>query len=224
MTRLFLILLLCCSANAATLVATNFNAQTVRIGPAAGGGNIVVSVAANNDDGQMLSSAWYNNGESSDGITWAGYVSSEEQYFVFNFVLSAAIPAGTTVTNATVRVYGRDAYLWSNGTDDLVVKATDAASAPVVANVSERPVECDGGSTATTTTTVAWNNVTWDTAGWNTSPNISTVINELVSDNSGLANGARICLWINGGPVEHYVGGELYEHAGSNPAELTIQW
>jgi hypothetical protein len=56
MTRHLLILLLCCSANAATLTATNFNAATVRIGAAAGGASFSDDFNRANND--LLGSNW----------------------------------------------------------------------------------------------------------------------------------------------------------------------
>lgn len=189
-------------------------------------GNIgPISVSADANDGQVggPSALYYGSGENSDGVGWAGYFSGSLQYVFFSFTLSAAIPAGTSVTNAIVEIYGRDQDTWDNGVDDLRISLTDAADAPVISTYAARPAEA-GGST-TITTVVSWDNVTWNTAGFNTSANISSIINELVTDYSGLANGAKIGVWVRGvSPTAHFIGVELNEHSGSNPARLTIQW
>lgn len=188
-----------------------------------------IDVAANGDDGQIKSSPeeFHDDGENDDGVGWFGDVGSTRQFVFLRFVLPSGIPSGATISSATLEAYGRDQFNWDNGVDDIDIFATDSANASAPTTAGQRPNDGSGGSTAVTTAVASWDNVTWNTAGYNTSSSIASVIQELVDDNAGLASGAGIVLWLRidqSNPGSHYAALELLEHAGINPSRLTITW
>jgi hypothetical protein len=104
------------------------------------------------------------------------------------------------------------------------LRATDVANASAPTTAAQRPVS-DGGSTATTAAIVTWSNVTMGDSAYHTSADISSIIQELVNDNSGLANGAGIVIWLreaNG--LGEYANIRLVGHATPKPAKLNITY
>lgn len=225
MKRLLLLLILTSLPVLAAITTGNVGTLIVQSEAVAEHGSIVVSVAANADDAQIVAANFYSAGENSDGVGWAGYAGGSLQYDSFSFVLSSDIGASIDVTNVSIRIYGQAADSWVNGTDDLIILFTDSADAPVPDAQDDKPVEASG-NTATCTNVATWLNVTWNTAGWNTcATNLLLAFNELIDKHSGFSSGERVCVWVRGVfGTEHYIGAELYEHASSNPAEITIQW
>lgn len=202
--------------------------QPSRFVVAGGGGGTIgpISVAANGDDGIIIAptSGFYSAGEGADGNGYIGNGEGNDNLAFFRFILPSAIPSGATITSATIQLQGTDQFAWVNGTDDLIIRATDSGNAAAPTTLGQRPSYL-GGSTSTTTATVTWSNVTWATSGANTSPSFATVIQELVTDNGGLASSAAIVVWVNHNVNQHhYVAVELIEHSGSTPAKLTITW
>ncbi len=189
-----------------------------------------ISVAADADDAEIYhnGSGWFfsSSGNSSDGLGWSGdgFTDTYSQIVFFRFVLPSAIPFGATINSATIDLRGRSSFSW-DATDDLQITATDSASAGAPTTAGERMVAA-GGSTAVTTAVASWNNITWSTAGYNTSASIASVIQELVNDNNGLASGAGIVIWVNEtNQISSYVAAELNEYAGSaEVAKLTINY
>lgn len=200
----------------------------VRHGSGGGGGGTIgpISIAADADDGDINETPELaSNGDNGDGHGWFGSVSTSTAWVYLRFILPSGISSGATITSATLTVFGRDQFSWVNGTDDIQIRATDSANASAPTTGTHRPSAISGGSTSTTTAVAAWNNVTWNTSGTNTSSDISSVIQELVTDNGGLSSSAGIVLWINTTATSHYAALELNERAGSaNVATLTITW
>lgn len=192
-------------------------------------GNLTLTIATDADDGTMGDTgAWtfYSAGEGADGDGYFGSNAGKNYWLFARFVLSSAIPNGVTVTNAILSMQGVAEFSWADGSDDLTVQATDSANAAAPTLISQRP-SGDGGSTTLTSTSIAWNNVTWAEAGNNNSPQLATLIQELVTDNGGLASSAGIVLWVAGdetGQNGSQPAAELREHVSNNVMQLVIQW
>lgn len=210
---------------AATVITVRGPVGTPSAGGGGGGTIGPISVAANGDDGIIIAgSGFYSAGEGADGNGYIGNGEGNDNIGFFRFILPSAIPSGATITSATIELQGTDQFAWVDGTDDLIIRATDSGNAAAPTTLGQRPSYL-GGSTSTTTATVTWSNVTWATSGANTSPSFATVIQELVTDNGGLASSAGIVVWVNHNVNQHhYVAAELIEHSGSTPAKLTITW
>ena len=192
-----------------------FGSSSVSLGP--------ISVAAGADDAEIWGTNFYDNGESADFEGWIG-TSSTPQWVFLRFILPSAIPAGSTITAASVDVFSSAVSFWNNSTSDINLRATDVANASAPTTAAQRPVS-DGGSTATTAAIVTWSNVTMGDSAYHTSADISSIIQELVNDNSGLANGAGIVIWLreaNG--LGEYANIRLVGHATPKPAKLNITY
>jgi hypothetical protein len=187
-------------------------------------------VSAGGDDAHIAyyDSAWEftTDGHDHEGTTMPGGVNSNYSYAMFRFQLNPAPPSGSTITSASVFLYGRSIWLWSQGSDDLLVFATDADNASAPTTAGERPSE-SGGSTTTTTATAAWNDVTWSEVGaWHQSSDISSVIQELVDSDYITTTDDHIVIWVRGTTTtNHVVGVDTYEYPTSpQPAKLNITW
>lgn len=216
------LILICSSALTFAPVLPGAIMRTI---PAAGGGGTIgpVSVAANGDDGEIWTTFFWSDGEDADGIGKMYLAASSPVYCFYRFILPSGISSGATITAATIEIWGEGNLSWENGVSDLEIKATDSGDAPAPTEGGHRLTE-DGGSTAQCAAEVAWNNVTWTTDAFNTSPSITTIIQELVNDNGGFSAGEAIVIWVNGttGAQAH---GQLMEFAGeANTARLTITW
>lgn len=191
------------------------------IATSGGGGTIgPISVANDAGDGEIFDTFFWSDGENNDGIGHVAFFGGLGIWNFFRFVLPSSIANGATITSATIELWGEGNSGWVNGESDLVVVATDSANASAPTTAGQRPTS-DGGSTTLTTASVAWNNVTWTTDAWN-STTVTTLIQELVNDNSGLASGAGIVLWVRGvSSPEAFI--QLNEFVGeANVAKLTI--
>lgn len=193
---------------------------SVRIQASGGGGTIgPVAIAANGDNGCIAGSN-FTGGVDNDQA-YMGRADSAAQVGFYRFVLPSAIPNGSTISSATMVFQGTDQFQWDQGVDDLTIRATDSGNAAAPTVAGER-LTIDGGSTVPTTAVVTWSNITWNTAGDNTSADIASVIQELVTDNSGLASGAGIVLWVRGTiNLDHYAAAALLAFGG-NPTRLNI--
>jgi hypothetical protein len=186
-----------------------------------------ISIAAESDDGQ-ISTGWtfYDTGGDGDGILWAGDQGGVCCYSFLRFVLGTAIPSGSTIDSATLDLYGRGTYIWSDGADDLYITASDADSPSAPSVLGTRPSE-SGGSVTTTTADVLWANISWVNPGWNTSPDIKSIIQELAD--SGYLNGTTksIIFWLRKTTPfqDGIVGIEGTAYGGSsNVPKLTINF
>jgi hypothetical protein len=187
-----------------------------------------ISIASNGDDGQISyegspSPTWqfFTGGSDSDGIGAVGATSGNNPcYGFFRFQVPSTIPTGATFTSSTVlELYCIGIDGWVNGSDDLTIVATKGDNADAPSTATTRP-SASGGNITVTTSSVAWNNITWSTTAYNTSPSIASIIQEL-HDAYGLAAGDYVTIWVYGSVNGHVAGIHLYE-IGSYPARLTI--
>lgn len=142
------------------------------------------------------------------------------------FTLGAAIPSGATINSATFELYIESDSGWNTSTDYLSVWGTDSSDAGQCTSTATRP-SIDGGSTALTTS-VRWPASGGFSPGTNSykSIDIAAIIQELVDDNGGLANGAHIAIWhSHGSPSgDPYIWCSSYSRGASYRQKLTIDY
>ena len=198
----------------------------------AGGGTpadntFTVAVADNTDDGTFQyggSWAYSSRGQDNEDIGWVGGANSNYVWTFVRFTIPKAIPSTATVSSASVKFYGYGTWLWTQGTDDLFISATDADNPVAPTTAGERP-STNGGSTTLTTANAAWNNITWADNTWNASVDISTILQELVTSDYLSTIGDNVIIWVRGTTTtNHSVGYYLKENAIAHPAELSITW
>lgn len=146
---------------------------------------------------------FFGAGEDSNGGAWAGAWPTTSHYWGFTrFTLGSAIPNGTTISNATLELYGYDLWNWDTDGDYLHIHVTDSADGGLPADGDDRPTP--DGDTAVYPTVgsgtrwpTASGGLNWSTSGWNTSVDISSLIQHLVDENGGLAQNSHIVVWFD---------------------------
>lgn len=173
----------------------------------------------------------YTNGEAANEA-FAGRNVGACVWMGLRFTLSGAIPSGATITAATFQLYGTSTWNWGSATDYLRVFVTDSSDAAQVTTQAARP-SVDSGSTTVYPTTLAggtrWpaaNGLSWPTAQYNTSVDLSALIQHLVDTYSGLASGAHVMVWAAGDTSADNNSeiGWQDSNAGTNPPTLAITY
>jgi len=140
---------------------------------------------------------------------------TNRRYFgAFHFLLTAEIPSGATVDAAYLTIVAS-----STAADDpnVDISAEDSASAP------DFTTNADVTNRTRTAASVQWTTMGIGTGSTNT-PSIVSVIQELVDDNGGLANGAGVVVFLDGrGDVNQSFGVVSLEGTG-DPAALHIEF
>lgn len=148
-------------------------------------------------------------------------------YAYFTFDVASAVPAGATIQQATLRLYGRGIFEPLCGaSDEMVLVAADTNTARPPASVTDYA----GGATgpAATSASVSWGPITaWRVDEWNESPNTAAIVQELVDDHGGLSVGSAVQLWAAGGNFANHDcewGAEDYARLTANHAELIVRF
>lgn len=208
-----------------------FFMQPLPVSGGAGGGGATNTFSAS-EDGEFYefpAATW--NFSATSATPYMGEEASDYYWGWFTFVITNGIPDNAIITaGTTISIYGNDISGWQSANDFLAVYAEDAADASALSGVGDRPISPVGnggaGDTPLTTANVRWpesGGLTWNEAGYNTR-DITSVIQELVDDNNGLASNAKIRIWVARGAIvsdSRQVGWNSIE-TGSNTPQLTI--
>ena len=134
----------------------------------------------------------------------------------FRFILSAAIPTGSTITVAYI-------------TPNVTTNARDDPNLDIYAEQSSNPVNystnADVNNRALTAASAAWV-ATGIGSGDRQSPSIVSVIQELIDDYGGLASGAAInIIMVGRADANNNLRLRAYDDGpGTNPADLHLEW
>ncbi len=188
-----------------------------------GGGETTHTVAAGTDDGVFTafsgfsfpSSFFVQSSSGSDAKTARefdedfGTYTYTKSYFRFQNI---GISQGATIQSAYLKVV----YYTGSGTADLKIVGTDADNAAAPSHSS------DGDTSLHTSAVVSWSNPSTHSTNYQTSPDIKTVIQEIV-DRGGWSSGNAIMLqtYYDSGTSQRKA--RTYEHSSAvHPAKLVI--
>ena len=184
----------------------------------------VLVMASAADDGEIDSTSWLPNGES--GVLFMGYWSGADTWGYHRFALTQAIPQGAVVTAAVLELYGSYADQWDAMTEALEVRAEKTADAQVVTKAGDEPFV--PGGRPVTVTAVRWppsGGLAWKINAYNSSTDLSPVLQEVVTAQGGLAQGSHVQLWVRAAQTSTgEVACPAYGTAGFQPARLTLTW
>ncbi|MCA9670012.1 MAG: hypothetical protein KC503_30665 [Myxococcales bacterium] len=145
----------------------------------------------------------------------------------FRFALPRAIPDGATIVSAKLELYARAGWMWQPQAHTLSIfgeRASDAARVTSLADSPQKP----GGRTLTTASQ-PWGvegdgPLVWPSSGWQTAPDLSAVVQEIVDGAKGVAQNAHLQLFIYRPPPNDSgeVAVEDYCHSDGNHARLSI--
>jgi hypothetical protein len=197
-------------------------------------------VATDLDDGELDAtrafgdSGYAPQGERSCWTYMGGYdptttPGTSETMSFFRFALPSAIPAGATIRGAQLRLYGRDVWFWRPADHTLSVVAERSADAEPISSYADMPGYPGGRSIGAAR--VLWGAgggapLEWALGGWNPSPDLSPLVQELVDEQGGLAAGAHVqlFLWREAATDDGEVAAEDYCSPDANHAELSLSW
>lgn len=191
---------------------------------------MVLVLASKDDDGEIDGTTWDPDGESQGDIcigTWGG----DSVWGYFRFELSQAIPAGASITGATLELWGHPNYTyvnwdWQPSTHALEVYAEKAVTAPPITKGTEAPFLPMGRPV--TTAIVRWpssGGLAWLPSQWHTSPSLAPVLQEVLNSKGSLAAGNHLQLWVRGAQLaQGEVATVAYGIPGFKPPRLTVSW
>ncbi len=179
---------------------------------------ITQTIIASEDDTSVDSA--YTNSSSADTVSF-GQNSSIAQRGFLRWQLN--VPAGAEIRNAYLRLYGDGN---GNATDFRArIYLLDTANAEQVSNdFTANPNQSLFDADTSNSVSYDINEDTWDTGGWNTSPDISALVQKFVNEptyESG--NYIGIELREEAG-VDGWRGFEAYDAVAANYAELVVEY
>ena len=184
----------------------------------------VLLLADKVDDGEVDANGWMPDGES--GFICMGYWGSGSTWGYHRFALTQAIPAGAQVKAAVLELFGHDTQQWDTATEALEIRAEKTADALEVTSSTKQPFI--PGGPPVTVTAARWpasGGLAWTVGGYNSSSDLSSVLQEVVNAQGGLAQGAHVQLWVRGAQItDGEVTSYAYGTPGFKPARLTITW
>lgn len=192
-----------------------------------------LAIIDNLDDGQIVDNwqtQWFPAGEPG-GITFAGQFASGNAavWAYLRFALIKPIPAGSRITQATLRAFGLHLYQWDILTDALQVTLEDSADAPRVQSEDDAPDSGIGRKELPLS--VRWpatGGLNWAVGAYNASPNLQSLVQALVDARGGLEQGAHLQFWLR--HVDRMVDSEVgMEDFSKDPvagahAQLDLGW
>jgi hypothetical protein len=155
------------------------------------------------DDGYFagigsVGESWYYSGDQWWGIAWMGeYQANSREYGYFRFQIPSDMPAGSTIENATIKIWQNGSFNWNSATDALRIWLQKTSSAPMVDEIADYPG--DLGGTVLTTASTRWpptGGLAWGDDAYITSPSFHTALQELVDSQGGLTAGDYFQVWI----------------------------
>jgi hypothetical protein len=174
--------------------------DAVRLDAMGGCRVLTLTVALQTDEGEIDASMFYTEGET-DSLIHIGYYMSNVTWGFFRFALPAAIANGEHVMSAQLDILGAIPDNWDASRQALLVNAEASDDAPRAVGTDDRPDSNRPSARVLTQATVRWpasGGLVWNPGEYNSTPDLSPVIQELVNRPAGLAMGAHIQLWLGG--------------------------
>lgn len=180
------------------------------------GFSMLMSIEEDADDGQFdpsfvaIPSGWSTVGEGDGGLysgsyqisDWGG-LGSGLTTSSYRFTLGSEIPAGSTVVEAWLSLYGLGEWNWNSSSDALTIGLEFSDDAAVIDGIADLPGTPSGRDLLSTTARwpesggLAWQN------GWNDSVNLAPLLQELVDTYGGLPAGAHVQFFVRGDEADH---------------------
>jgi hypothetical protein len=195
--------------------------------------SMTMPIEANEDDGQFdpslttLQYGWSTVGERNNILYSGSYNPSDWGGLgnglttaAFRFALAEQIPAGATVVDAWISLFGRGTWSWSNESHALAIGLEFSDDAAPIAGISDLPFTLTGRPLVSAV--ARWpelGGLTWLVNNWNDSVNVAPLIQELVDTYGGLSAGAHVQFFVYG--ANPGTNGEVAIEDSSNPAGNT---
>jgi hypothetical protein len=185
-----------------------------------------LAVALATDEGEIGGTMFFGSGEQ-DSLIHIGFYMDSVTWGFFRFVVPEAIAQGESVMSAQLDILGANPDNWDGSRQALLVNAEASDDAPRVVGSDDRPNSGTGSARPLTQATVRWpasGGLVWNPGEYNSTPDLSAVVQELVNRPSGLAMGAHLQLWVSGESTS--ASGEvttpLLSGSGGQPPRLVL--
>ena len=164
--------------------------------------SMTLSITNNLDDGETAQDSpnFYDaDGEGGEQVyigRWSGGGALQMWSFL-RFQLSKSIPDGATIKSAILRVRGDGTFNWDTSNYYLMVYGESSSNAPRVTDF-EDTIDIGTNGNTSVSSNVRWPNsggLEWY-SGVNVSPNLASIIQDLVDNNNGLNQNDYIQLWL----------------------------
>ena len=188
---------------------------------------ITSRIVAAQDDGQIHNATLFVDGEDLFRI-FAGYWSGTSEWSYFRFALGQALPAGARITNATLSLWGETSVSWLPSEHALEGWFEATKDAAVVTRSDEEPYTALGRPlTIAGTRWPLSGGLDWIIGGYNVSPNIAELLQELIDTHGGLAATAHVQFWLRGAQqISADLAASDFKAPGyvGHPTRIEIRW
>jgi hypothetical protein len=189
---------------------------------------IQTSVSADDRDGETYESTvgFFNqDGEGGNQVFFGNWGGSgqNKMWLYLNFTINKDIPSGSTIKGSRLTLGGDGVISWNANVDYANIYVQDSSDSVPVASFNDTPNESNGNLVFSPLRWPAVGGLTWEVV--NTSPDVSSLIQQLVDKYDGLSSGSRIQFWIST-PSKGSASQLIYADFGhaSHKADLDISW
>jgi hypothetical protein len=199
--------------------------------------SMTLEIAEDLDDGELETSRGFGvggfapQGERNSWIYMGGYDSSlisGEGLTVsyFRFRLDEAIPAGSRIVEARMRLFARDVWEWEPSSDHVWIAAEDARSTTQPTRVEDAPTLATGRPITARVRWPAEGELAWPLDEWHETGDVAPCVQQLVDTYGGLAAGAYVTVYVfrDGGATHGELACEDWSHPDTNHARLRLRW
>lgn len=163
--------------------------------------SVDISSAANSDVSMyyVASGTWSYNANWNTGIALGRYDTNSKQYGMGMRFPSVNVPQGATVSNCYISLYTEGSGNSGGTAVKQVIKAQDVDNATTFSTESDfkNRFGVNGGTDATTTASVTWNDFgAWTAGNYYQSSDVSTIVQEVVN-RAGWSSGNAMVFTIN---------------------------
>lgn len=201
-----------------TLVASEQSKGSARIN------HLLLTIDSDGNDGTVSGGILSASGVG--GENFMGDDGVDSQWSYFRFQLPQALASNVIISRANLKMMASGSSNWNSGSNFLLVVGDKTSNASSVSTSTQYP----GGATgaAETLNQILWGfpGLSW-TKGYQSSDDVSSIVQEIIDDSSGLSSGAHIQLWVRGAysfPGGGSVQTKDYSSVEKTPAQLLLEW
>lgn len=190
---------------------------------------MILSISSNNQDGEATEDTTNNffdiDGEGGEQVFFGTWDTggSKKMWLFLNFTLTKDIPSGSTVNSSYLTLGGDGQFNWDSNNYYAKIYIQDTDDANLATSFDDAPNEINGNLVLSPQRWPSSGGLFWQQI--NTSPNISSLIQQLVDKYDGLSSGSKIQLWISTpsfGSASQLIYAD-FGHA-NHKADLSINW
>lgn len=180
-----------------------------------------LSITHDLNDGSIFGGSVYTQGQSNKNFM--GYDGGDYwSYFRFQFFDN--IPYNAVISKTYLQLMNEGTSTWDESSNYLSIRAEKTDNSLLVSAANQYPDGPAGNTSSINKLLWGFPGLTWS-RGFNQSPDLANITQELVGDNWGMSSGNYMTLWVKGLPGDNgYVMTGDYSNGKKLPAKLFIEW